>query len=146
MPLLVILAVIWAAVLIPPLVRSRAERSNDSIGDFNHRLDVLGQTNGALRVRSIRSRRAPLRRNPTKRRRDVLRVLAAGVVLTGALGLATNMRAAWALNVIADLAFGAFLVLWAYARSLSADRALKVRALAPRRHPSQLPLRRAASS
>ena len=34
----------------------------------------------------------------------------------------------------------------AMARSLSADRAVKVRTLAPRRHPSQLPLRRAASS
>ena len=41
---------LWAVVLLPPMLLSRAERANDSIGDFNYRLDVLGRTNGALRV------------------------------------------------------------------------------------------------
>ena len=48
---LVILAALWAVVLVPPLLRSRAERANDSIGDFNYRLDVLGRTNGASACR-----------------------------------------------------------------------------------------------
>jgi len=52
---LVILAALWAVVLLPPLLRSRAERVNDSIGDFNYRLDVLGRTNG-VRVQPARAR------------------------------------------------------------------------------------------
>ena len=48
MPVLFILAVLWAVVLLPPLLRSRSQRSADSIGDFNYKLDVLGRTNGSL--------------------------------------------------------------------------------------------------
>jgi len=42
---LLILAVIWAAVLIPPFVRARAEgRPADSITDFHRQLSVLRRT------------------------------------------------------------------------------------------------------
>ena len=49
MPVLIILAVLWAVVLLPPLLRSRSQRSADSIVDFNYKLDMLGQTNGNRR-------------------------------------------------------------------------------------------------
>ena len=48
MPVLIILAVLWAVVLVPPLLRSRSQHSADSIVDFNRKLDVLGRTNGNL--------------------------------------------------------------------------------------------------
>ena len=48
MPVLFILAVLWAVVLVPPLLRSRSQHSADSIVDFNYKLDVLGRTNGNL--------------------------------------------------------------------------------------------------
>ena len=48
MPVLIILAVLWAVVLIPPLLRSRSQRTADSIVDFNYTLDLLGRTNGNL--------------------------------------------------------------------------------------------------
>jgi hypothetical protein len=35
--------------LLPPLLRSRSQRSADSIVDFNYKLDMLGQTNGNRR-------------------------------------------------------------------------------------------------
>ena len=42
---LLILAVIWAAVLIPPMLRARAESTAaDSIGDFRRQLRVLQRT------------------------------------------------------------------------------------------------------
>ncbi|HVL27065.1 MAG TPA: hypothetical protein VM390_02875 [Acidimicrobiales bacterium] len=42
---LLILAVIWAAVLIPPFLRARAEgRPADSITDFHRQLSVLRRT------------------------------------------------------------------------------------------------------
>ena len=46
MPVLIILAALWAVVLVPPLLRSRSQRTADSIVDFNYKLDVLGRTNG----------------------------------------------------------------------------------------------------
>ena len=49
MPVLIILAVLWAVVLLPPLLRSRSQRTADSIVDFNYKLDMLGQTNGTRR-------------------------------------------------------------------------------------------------
>jgi hypothetical protein len=43
---LLVLAVLWAVVLLPPLLRSRmtSTRSVDSIGEFNYKLGVLGRT------------------------------------------------------------------------------------------------------
>ena len=146
---LVILAALWAVVLLPPLLRSRTERrTTDSIGDFNYRLDALGRTNGGAPA-PIGTRPAAVapRRDSAKRRRDVTRVLLIAVGVTGLLALATNSSMLWALNVIADLALLAFFGLWAWARSVEHDRALKVRSMPVRgRHPSELALRRAASS
>ena len=57
---LLVLAALWAVVLLPPLLKSRATRlhSSDSIGDFNYKLDVLSRTNGST---SRRPRRSPER-------------------------------------------------------------------------------------
>jgi hypothetical protein len=138
---LVILAALWAVVLLPPLLRSRTERTSDSIGDFNFRLDALGRTNGALHFQAMRS-------NPgeraAKRRRDVTRVLLIAVGVSGLLALATNLAPVWALNVLADIALLGFFSLWAWARSVQADRALKVRPIPARR--AEPPLRHVASS
>ena len=41
---LLILAIVWAAVLGPSLLRRRAERSTDSIGAFHRQLRVLERT------------------------------------------------------------------------------------------------------
>lgn len=141
---LVILAALWAVVLLPPMLRSRAERANDSIGDFNHRLDVLGRTNGAPRVAGARSRGSS-RQRAAKRRRDVLRTLLGTVCGLGLLAIATHATIVWALFIMATLAFGAFCALWVWARSIEVERATKVRAM--RRQPApDWVLRRAASS
>jgi hypothetical protein len=142
---LVILAALWAVVLVPPLLRSRTVRSNDSIGDFNYRLDALGRTNGALTVEKMRT--VPGQR-AAKRRRDVTRVLLIAVGVTALLALATGMKALWMLQIMADLAFFGFFALWAYARSLQEERARKVRPIpvARARAPRELPLGRVASS
>jgi len=140
---LLILAALWAVVLVPPLLRSRSERANDSIGDFNYRLDVLGRTNGALRpgapARSTRGQRA------AKRRKDVLRFLLVSVGGLGLLALGTNAQAAWALFAAAGLALAAYCALWAWARSVQMERSHKVRSL-PRQRQTDFSLRRAASS
>ncbi len=144
---LVILAALWAVVLLPPLLRSRAERANDSIGDFNYRLDVLGRTNAARHA--TRATRATPRVSPgrraAKRRRDVLRTLLAVVGGFGLLAIATDATIVWALFLVVALAFGAFCAMWAWARSVRVERALKVRSTERQRAPDWV-LRRAASS
>ncbi len=141
---LVILAALWAVVLLPPLLRSRAERANDSIGDFNYRLDVLGRTNGALRVAGAQPRVTRGQR-AAKRRRDVLRTLLAVVGGLGLLAIATHATIVWALFVVSALAFGAFCALWAWARSIQMERSVKVRSMGRQPAPDWM-LRRAASS
>jgi len=144
---LVILAALWAVVLLPPMLRSRAERANDSIGDFNYRLDVLGRTNGALRQHGARPRTSPGQR-AAKRRRDVLRTLLAVVGGFGLLAVGTHATIAWALFFVSALAFAAFAALWAWARSLQVERAMKVRSMQQQqKQPTpDWVLRRAASS
>ena len=141
---LVILAALWAVVLLPPLLRSRAERANDSIGDFNYRLDVLGRTNGGLNAPGARPRVSPGQR-AAKRRRDVLRALLAAVGGLGLLAMATNAGIVWVLFLVSALGFGAFCALWAWARSVQVERLLKVRS-AQRQPAPDWVLRRAASS
>ena len=154
LPLLVllILALLWAVVLLPPLLRARTERAGDSIGDFNYRLGVLGRTNGTLQATSSLSQGpvvnpyAPRPRvSAAKRRRDVL----SGLVLTSALtflaAYVTGAPALWAVHVLADVLLVAFLALWAWVRSLQQEQAHKVRYLHPSRGP-ELALRRTAST
>ncbi len=52
-PVLVVLAVLWAAFFLWPLVsgRSSSGRRSDSIGDFSYRLGVIGKTGGHNRRR-----------------------------------------------------------------------------------------------
>ena len=140
---LVILAALWAVVLVPPLLRSRTVRSNDSIGDFNYRLDALGRTNGALTVEKMRT--VPGQR-AAKRRRDITRLLLLAVGVTALLALATGMAALWALQILADMAFFGYFALWAYARSIQDERTRKVRRIPVARTPRELPLGRAVSS
>jgi hypothetical protein len=138
---------LWAAVLLPPLLRSRSERQNDSIGDFNYRLDVLGKTNGQLRP-GVPTRVSGAQR-AARRRRDVMRVLLASMLVTGLLALATNATVAWLLLGAAVATFTTFLALWVWARALQAERTEKVRPLGSPQLRHRVPdyeLQQAASS
>lgn len=55
-PVLVVLALLWAAFFVWPLLSNRtSERRVDSIGDFTHKLGVIGKTGG----HKLRRRPAP---------------------------------------------------------------------------------------
>jgi hypothetical protein len=96
-----VLAVIWAAVLIPPVIRRRTElQANDSIGDFRKRLGILQRTSPqtvepAFRLEQSNSyapsspiNNANYQRHVSqKRRRDILVSLAALSISTLVLGL-----------------------------------------------------------
>jgi hypothetical protein len=171
LPVLIILALLWAVVLLPPLLRSRSQRTADSIVDFNYKLDVLGRTNGNLDLPQTvtpppapvfsrdplpaaapRATPAPLLASRTsaadrsaKRRRDLVRGFSLAIIVSLLLATATRSPAAWALQMVVDLLAGIYALLWAYARSTQAERTEKVRYMPELRVP-ELALRRSASS
>jgi len=167
---LLILAAVWGVFLVPQVLRARADRGPaDSIGSFRNQLSMIEQSlpNGAgrARVSPLAARRAqqvplpsyaaslpigapvratagvlpPTRSQLQKRRRDVLLGLLAAVVGTLAIGLL--FRPALLLNVVADIAFAGYVALLVRARTIAAEREMKVRYMhrtspAPMRMPS----------
>lgn len=169
LPVLIILAALWAVVLVPPLLRNRSQRTADSIVDFNYKLDVLGKTNGNLDLPQTVTPPAPpvYSRDPltvtaprtpplvvpstaaaersARRRRDLVRGFSLAIAASLLLATATRSPAAWALQMVVDLLAGTYALLWAWARSAQAERAEKVRYMPELRVP-ELALRRSASS
>lgn len=63
-PVLLILAVLWAAVLVPPVLRSRSESRRGGIGDLHSRLGSLTHRPAGPRSTGSRGSRVPLRPVP----------------------------------------------------------------------------------
>jgi hypothetical protein len=80
-----------------------------------------------------------------KRRRDIFRGLALAFSCSLLLALSAGSAATWALQIIVDVVAVAYTALWAWARSVQAERADKVRYLPELRTP-EFALRRSASS
>lgn len=117
---LLILGAVWAAVLVPPALRARAEASpGDSIGSFHHQLSVLRRTGGHRPATPHGERGAPGAAHPRslaqdsvrKRRRDVLVTLLWVMGGTLVLGLLPAFRALLWIHLLADLLFGAYIAL-----------------------------------
>lgn len=156
---LLILAVIWAAVLIPPALRSRAEgRPADSITAFHRQLAVLRRAGprtgffadgpssprpGSLRSvtspmpafapRPMAAARAyaavPRRGSARRRRRDILLSLLVAAGSTLVLGVIPGLRMLWIVHVAADVLLFGYVALLVRQRNLATERALKVRLL-----------------
>ena len=166
---LLFLAVIWAAVLVPPMLRARAEgRPADSIGNFRHQLSVLQRTAPGM-VAPANSLRAPMmgpyrpiapglairsvspeaarRARTLKRRRDILFGLLGAMGGSLVLGLVPSLRVLWGLHVVLDVLFVGYVALLVRMRNVAAEREMKLRFLpsAPAPEPALL-LRRSAHS
>ena len=131
---LVGLVLAWAVVLVPAVLRRRAERgSSNSIGDFRERLALLHSRHGegsvplrpvgsfatvhpAARRASASVARAKARR-AQKRRRDVFFGLFASMVGSAGLALVPGFKVLWALNVTMDVLFVAYVALLLRIRS-----------------------------
>ena len=139
---LVILAVIWAAVLVPPYLQNRSDsRPADSISTFRNQLSVLERRSNsavpghaapvrlaevpAVRFDRNRSARAEAR----KRRRDILVTLLAAAGLTLVIGLV--MTPVLLLHLLIDALLAAYVALLVRQRRLAEERAAKVRYLGP---------------
>jgi Flp pilus assembly protein TadB len=111
-PVLLILAVLWAAVLVPPVLRSRSEsRRRDSVGDFTSQLSALsGQR--ARRDRSLHAVGTPAPMSPAqKRRRDILIILAGAAMASLLLVVILRNPLLWSVQVLADVLLVVYLLL-----------------------------------
>jgi len=152
---LLILAVVWGVFLVPQVLRARADRGPaDSIGSFRNQLSMIERslpaTSGSRHVRpqlaavgapmprpmpaygapspsSMYRGPVPTRSELQRRRQNVLLALLGAVVVTVALGLV--FPPAFALNIVADLALAGYVALLVRARTIAAEREMKVRYL-----------------
>jgi len=127
--LLVILAGIWALVLVPPYLRNRSDRPSDSISSFHRHLHTLERTRPGARALGVRPLSpltskglAPIAMRPAssgmpagraearRRRRDVLLTLAGTVVITLVLAVVLG-GAAVLCQLVADMALGGYVYL-----------------------------------
>lgn len=165
---LLVLAVIWGAVLVPPMMRARSEsRPADSIGNFRHQLSVLRRT-GPTTVAPANPLRIPSYAAPTpaptyamargysaagarrartlKRRRDVLFTLVVAMGVTLVLGLLPPFRALLGLHVLCDVLLAGYVGMLVKARNEAAERDMKLRFLPSAAQPDNvLLLRRSAN-
>lgn len=131
-PVLLILAVLWAAVLVPPVLRSRSEHRRGGVGDYTSRLGALmGDRRASSPPVNRRDRGQPLRPVPPpsrpsrprtaarsrramalarRRRRNVLLVLVGAAVVTFGFALLVSPLF-WIAQVAADLVLVAYLSL-----------------------------------
>lgn len=149
---LVVLAIVWAAVLIPPMLRARAEGSPaDSIGNFRRQLKVLQRTAPravapantlAATPRYVAPQPVPTyrlartftpessrRARTLRRRRDVLFALMAGMGLTFLLALLPGFEVLWGAHLLIDAAFVGYIAMLVRMRNLAAEREMKLRFL-----------------
>ncbi|HEX2063203.1 MAG TPA: hypothetical protein VHE80_02145 [Acidimicrobiales bacterium] len=150
--MLVVLAIVWAAVLIPPMLRARAEGSPaDSIGNFRRQLKVLQRTAPravapantlAATPRYVAPQPVPTyrlartftpessrRARTLRRRRDVLFALMAGMGLTFLLALLPGFEVLWGAHLLIDAAFVGYIAMLVRMRNLAAEREMKLRFL-----------------
>lgn len=139
---LLVLALIWALALLPPLIRSRLEGNPvDSVGRFRRHLRVLESATpaasslasdpvlvaGGWAPRSMPKAWADearrLRR--LRRRQQVARSLLAVMGSTLVIGIIPGFHAVLALHVLADLLFAGYVFMLIQARNLEAERQMR---------------------
>ena len=146
---LFILAVIWAAVLLPPYLQNRSQsRPADSISSFQRQLSVLERRAGTAAPTSVdpagssfRAARAagiarstspaPMRLTRAaakRRRRDVLFTLAAAALLTFPLAVMMG-GPVWGLQILCDLLLAGYVLLLIQSQQRAAEHETKVRYL-----------------
>lgn len=172
---ILVLGVLWAAVLLPPILRARSQGPSSGIGEWAAGLAALGRRNGHREpspfaaplppimppVSPADTLRVPGSMTPLqRRRRDVLCIMLGVCGLTFLMAVAGGAVALWVMHLLADVALGGYVYLLLQVKARAAGQRAKVRELrrpAPRRVPAMsrpepafadsvvVPLRRTAS-
>ena len=139
---LLVLAIVWAIVLLPPVLRARAEgRPADSIVHFRTQLRTLQKTGprpryasgGALPATSaaahLQARSIARSNTPTpaqKRRREILMGLLAAMGISLVLGVIPALRILLVVHLLADALFVGYIALLVRMRNAVAEREMSL--------------------
>jgi hypothetical protein len=120
----VVLGLIWAAVLVPPVLRARAERRAEFIDSFQAQMGALGGRNASLADDRSEARAPRPRRkvSPIKRRRDILGGLLGAMIGSLVLGAIPSLRMVWVLHLFLLNVFLGYVALLAHQRRHVARR------------------------
>lgn len=164
---ILILAVLWAAFFLWPLVQRRLSGGGrDSIGSFSKRVGVVGRVGGHLPTRSLsplsmpelpgplaalgsaagKAEGLPMSPMAQRRRRDALVMLGGAVIATLLIALVTSSIVAWAVQILATAGFVAYVVALVHIRRRAEERRAKVHFLPQPTHTPSLVLRRSSVS
>ena len=111
------LGALWAAVLVPPLIRNQISTNSSNQGIANH-LDVY-------RVPTMKSYKVSLPQSALaakRRRRDVSSVLSGIAVFTLIASIAVGGTFLWTIHFVVDLALVGYFALITQRRDLEADQ------------------------
>ena len=142
---LMLLAVVWVAVLAPPLLRKGVEsRRSDSVGDFRRHLGVLQRTGPTVIAPAhtrlarpafhatpsgpSRTHSAPRasRSQTLRRRRNVFVGLVGSTVVLLAVGAVPGLHVILAMAAASVLLLGAYVAMLIRMRNLAAERDMKL--------------------
>ena len=111
------LGALWAAVLVPPLIRNQISTKSSNLGIANH-LDVYS-------VPTMKSYKVSLPQSALaakRRRRDVSSVLSGIAVFTLLASIAVGGTFLWTIHFVVDLALVGYFALITQRRDLEADQ------------------------
>jgi hypothetical protein len=154
---ILLLGLLWAAVLLPPILRARRSGGRNGVSDFMDSLKSLGRGSTERRrggistmyrphrpaIRPIAPPMAPLHipgsRTPVqRRRRDVLVALTIMVALAFVVALMAGSTVFWVLCLAAVGALAGYCYLLVQIKHRGRDRRVKVRPIG-QSHPSYTP-------
>ncbi len=139
---ILILAVLWVAVLAPPILRARDRQERaDSVGSFTHQLGLLGRANGTHHGPTARRRRAEPLMGPVagtaramsdcqRRRRDLLLALLTVAGLSLLAAFVTRSVPMFAVHLVADAALAGYVYLLVQHKQRTQPRRAPLRTMA----------------
>jgi hypothetical protein len=144
--IILILGLAWIAFLGPTILRARNRQGrSDSVGDFHHRLTLLGRTNGRHGDRTPRGSSTRPMYTPSgaarpmshvqRRRRDVLLLLVAVALITLVAAVVLRSVPIILLNVVVDAVLVAYLFMLVQAGHRAREQRVKVRFVTSPYHP-----------
>lgn len=110
-----LLAVLWALVLVPPLLRRRAQTRAEFPEFDRMRLSFVGSTTPATKRRH-ESPPTAVRRSATQRRRRILALIGAAIFATLVTALVIRTRLAWGMHLLSYDLLIAYVALLARSR------------------------------